>query len=208
MTGNKLIKVCGMTDGENIRQTEELDVDMIGLIFYPKSPRYVKAPPSYLPYRSRRVGVFVDETEENIKAIARKYRLQYVQLHGNESPDECERLQRTAGVRIIKTIPVACEKDLDATRNYLGYCDYFLFDTKCRQYGGSGQPFDWHILEHYKGETPFLLSGGIGPDSVEALSKLDHPQLAGYDLNSRFELRPGIKDIELLKRFLSIINRK
>ena len=94
---------------------------------------------------------------------------------------------------------------MQKTESYAGLCDYYLFDTKTSAYGGSGKQFDWEIVKSYTGETPFLLSGGIGPDSIPALKEFKHPMLAGYDLNSRFEIHPGIKDIPLLKEFIQQI---
>lgn len=201
MAQHKLIKVCGMKEGRNIRDIEQLGVNLIGMIFYSKSPRYVSGMPEYLPKNAKRVGVFVNEDIGFIQAISERFSLDYIQLHGDESPEYCKSLQ-TNGIRIIKNFPIAEEKDLERTAQYEGLCDYFLFDTKCDTYGGSGKPFDWNILHNYEGKTSFLLSGGIDLSSIESLKAFKHPRLAGYDINSRFETRPGKKDVEKTAKFV------
>lgn len=207
MTGNKLIKVCGMTDGQNINDIDKADIDLIGFVFYPQSPRCVGEMPGYLPQKAKRVGVFVDEDPEHILSIARRFDLDYLQLHGHETVETCRRL-RAEGFGIIKNFAVSTANDLTNTTAYEGACDYFLFDTRCESRGGSGRSFDWSLLEHYNGQTPFLLSGGIGPDSVSALRAFDHPRLAGYDLNSRFETRPGYKNADQIHTFVKAIKTK
>ena len=208
-----LIKVCGMREPENIRRLQEVAVDWIGLIFYPRSPRFFTADDRAVaaldslrdqPHSPRRVGVFVDASAEQMMQTATRYRLDYLQLHGSESPDTCYTLQKR-GYAVIKAFPIASEEDLQQTEAYEGRADYFLFDTKCSSYGGSGQAFDWQILAAYHGATPFLLSGGIRPESLEALLRFSHPRWAGIDLNSGFELRPGEKDIDRLRAFITSI---
>lgn len=263
-----IIKVCGLREVENIRQVCRLDVNWIGFIFYPRSPRYVlsglpdgpeeskqrflsnlfsaipgehafsagqdehpvsaegdkppfstrqgepsfPAGPEESPASSvnrarsvspapRRVGVFVDESAERIREIAATFRLDYLQLHGHETPDECYALQKR-GYSLIKAFSVGSAADLLRTEEYEGRADYFLFDTRCESYGGSGRRFDWDLLSAYTGETPFLLSGGIGPDSLDALRSFHHPRLAGIDLNSAFESSPGRKDVAKLAPFI------
>lgn len=203
MINGKIIKVCGMREAGNIKEVESLpEVDMIGFIFYPKSPRYIYEIPAYLPVRAQRVGVFVNEEKETVTMIADRFDLNYTQLHGNESPEYCRSLQN-AGLKIIKAFSIADTKDLNVVEEYEEFCNLFLFDTKCQQYGGSGNQFDWNILQAYNGRIPFLLSGGIHSSSANALKEFSHPRLAGYDLNSRFELTPGEKDPELLRAFLN-----
>ena len=198
------VKVCGMRDAENIRGVEALGIDMMGFIFYPKSSRYVSERPEYLPTKCKRVGVFVDEDVEIIKRIADDYALDFIQLHGHESPEQISPLLlRTSHLSIIKAFNIATEADLEATKRYQGFVDYFLFDTKGQSVGGNGEKFDWSILEAYNGDTPFLLSGGIGPDDAESVRAFQHPKCIGIDLNSRFEIEPGIKDIVKLKTFLN-----
>ena len=198
------VKVCGMREAENIRKVEALGIDMMGFIFYPKSSRYVSARPAYLPQKCKRVGVFVDEDIENIKKIADDYALDFIQLHGHESPEQISHLSLlTSHLSIIKAFNIATKEDLDATTPYAGLVDYFLFDTKGPSVGGNGEKFDWSVLEAYNGDTPFLLSGGIGPDDAERILDYHHPKCIGIDLNSRFEIEPGIKDITKLKTFLN-----
>ena len=207
-----MIKVCGMRDAENIREVEALGIDMMGFIFWPKSKRYVSTKPIYLPHKAKRVGVFVDEDAETIRQIADDYALDIIQLHGSESPEFIQELSKHISPRpcrggarggvFIKAFNIATAEDLEQTKAYEGLVDYFLFDTKATLPGGSGQQFDWSVLEAYKGETPFLLSGGIGPDDAERIRGFHHPQCLGIDLNSRFELSPALKDVDQLKEFI------
>lgn len=200
-----IIKVCGMTEAENIRAVEQLGVEMIGFIFYPKSPRYVYEMPAYLPVHAKRVGVFVNESKENVLMYADRFALDYVQLHGNESPEYCRSLYNS-GLHLIKAFSISQPKDITAVLDYKGVCDYYLFDTQTPQYGGSGNQFDWNLLHRYGGTTPFLLSGGINSYSAKAIKEFHHPQMAGIDLNSRFETAPGKKDVERIRKFLQEIN--
>ncbi len=238
-----IIKVCGMTCADNIAAAERLGVDIIGMVFYPKSPRYVKmirsragTIPDYSQERlnqlrstleretvepkatqrkhALRAGVFVDDMPQNIITRVYNYQLNYIQLHGTESRICCENLKRTIdpdihkGIRIIKAIPVAEATDIDRWQEYQGVVDMLLFDTRCKSVGGSGKSFDWKLLERYDGNIPFLLSGGIGPGDEERIRTFKHPQFAGIDLNSKFETKPGIKDITLLSNFISNIRHE
>ena len=205
MTKEFMIKVCGMRDAENIREVEALGIDLMGFIFWPKSSRYVSECPAYLPTKCKRVGVFVDEDIEQVKRIAEEYALDYIQLHGHESPEYCAQLK---GLKLIKAISVSGQDDIATYKTYEGLVDYFLFDTKCPSVGGSGQQFDWSVLSAYDGNTPFLLSGGIGPDDAEHLRASHHEKCVGIDLNSRFEIAPGLKDINKLKDFLNVLNNE
>lgn len=219
-----VIKVCGMRDAQNIREVSQLGVDMIGMVFYPKSPRYVEMQSSHagiipdyvkedINIKSAkspaRVGVFVDDMVQNIVTRVVNYHLDYVQLHGNEPREMCENLRLTLdpdirpGIKIIKAISVSDASDIQKYKEYVGAVDLFLFDTKCKTVGGSGQQFDWQVLEQYDGEVPFLLSGGIGPEDASRLHAFHHPKCIGIDLNSRFEIEPGVKDVEKLKGFLN-----
>ncbi|MBQ8047231.1 MAG: phosphoribosylanthranilate isomerase [Prevotella sp.] len=226
-----IIKVCGMRDADNIRAVEALGVDMLGFIFYPDSPRYVPmisskagiipdysnlSSPSSLYHqgdkrmekRPAKVGVFVDDMPQNIVTRVYNYDLDYVQLHGEESPVMIENLRRTLdpdihpGIKIMKALSISSEEDLQKAQMYEGLVDMLLFDTKCMTKGGSGKQFDWSILDAYEGPMPFLLSGGIGPEDVERIKAFRHPYFAGIDLNSRFETEPGRKDIGLLDTFV------
>ena len=194
-----MIKVCGMREPDNIRAVETLGIDLMGFIFWPKSSRYVSERPAYLPTHCKRVGVFVDEDLETVRRIADEYALDYIQLHGHESREYCAQLN---GLKLIKAISVSGHDDIATYKTYEGLVDYFLFDTKCPSVGGSGQQFDWSVLSAYDGSTPFLLSGGIGPDDAERVKAFHHSKCIGIDLNSRFELSPGLKDVAALRRFL------
>jgi len=198
-----MIKVCGMREAENIREVERLGIDMMGFIFWPKSSRYVSERPDYLPTNCKRVGVFVDEEIEQVKHIADEYQLDMIQLHGSELPDYiCGLRADVSSPAIIKAFNIATKEDFEITKPYEGIVDYFLFDTKGPSVGGNGVKFDWTVLADYVGETPFLLSGGIGPDDAARIRSFHHSQLAGIDLNSRFEITPGLKDINKLKEFI------
>jgi len=199
-----MIKVCGMREADNIREVEALGVDWMGFIFWPKSSRYVSERPAYLPTRCKRVGVFVNEEIEQVKRIAADYALDFIQLHGSESPDYARRLHLVCGdsIAIIKAFNIATVEDLETTKAYKGIVDYFLFDTKGKCVGGNGEKFDWSVLADYNGETPFLLSGGIGPDDAERVKTFHHSLCIGIDLNSRFEVKPGVKDVTALASFL------
>ena len=195
-----------MREGGNIREVEALGIDMMGFIFWPKSSRYVSEQPEYLPTKCKRVGVFVDEDIETIKKIADDYALDFIQLHGHESPEQISHLSSlTSHLSIIKAFKIATADDLEATKPYEGLVDYFLFDTKAQLPGGSGQQFDWSVLTNYVGKTPFLLSGGIGPDDAERVKAFHHPKCIGIDLNSKFEVEPGLKDINKLREFIKEI---
>lgn len=202
-----------MREAANIRGIEALGIDWLGLIFWPKSSRYVSERPDYLPRNAKRVGVFVDETPEKIVSISRLYGLDYIQLHGHESTTDINRLHQaiadqgsaTIPPQLIKAFSIATTSDLEQAKAYEGHVDYFLFDTKGPSVGGNGTQFDWEVLNAYHGHTPFLLSGGIGPDDATRIRAFNHPQCIGIDLNSRFELSPGLKDAQKLKTFLQKI---
>ena len=197
-----MIKVCGMRDAQNIRDVESLGVDWIGMIFWPKSKRYVAEVPSYLPGHLKKVGVFVDSTLDDILQHISDYQLDIIQLHGQESPDFAKALKPHT---IIKAFNIEKADDLLQTEKYEGIADYFLFDTKGKMVGGNGQKFDWSVLTAYQGKTPFLLSGGIGPEDIESVKSFHHPRYVGIDLNSRFESEPGFKNINQLKTFINHI---
>ena len=207
MERKRIIKVCGMTDASNIRQVAETGVDWIGMIFWQPSSRCCHDPgvAQTIPEGIQRVGVFVDEEVETIVRRTEECGLNRVQLHGRETATSIRQLRQRLpqGVEIIKAISILTLDDLALAEDYEPLVDYLLFDTKCKTVGGSGRQFDWSILNHYQGQRPFLLSGGIGPDDARRLAAFSHPQRAGYDLNSRFETAPGIKNVEALQRFLA-----
>ena len=205
-----LTKVCGMRDAENIRAVERLGINLMGFIFWPHSSRYVSEPPAYLPTACRRVGVFVDATIDDVRQHMADYSLDYLQLHGQESPEYIRALRTVCGdsiATIIKAFNIATAADLAQTKPYEGLADLFLFDTRGKSVGGNGSKFDWTVLTDYNGTTPFILSGGIGPDDAEQLRAFQHPKCTGIDLNSRFELAPGLKDITALRKFFTELNR-
>lgn len=199
------IKVCGMKYPDNIKALNKLSIDFVGMIFYEKSPRYVdNLNPEDICDLFRegkeRVGVFVNADMDYIIQMADKYSLDLIQLHGDESPDFCKEVNKR--IPVIKAFSISESSDFEKTKAYEGLCHYFLFDTKTPQYGGSGKKFDWNILNEYKGNTPFILSGGISVDDAETIKKMNHPQFFGIDLNSKFETEPGRKDITLLQQFI------
>ena len=199
-----IIKVCGMREGDNIRALEKLDIDWMGFIFYAGSPRYVPDEDELLyaiqSCSKIKVGVFVNEKQEEIIRKIAKYQLDYVQLHGDETPDFCSKLKEE-GYAVIKAFSISSEADLSQTLAYEPFADYFLFDTKGSGYGGTGKRFDWTVLEAYRGNVPFLLSGGIGPEHVYELQAFQHPLMVGIDLNSRFEVSPALKNLVDIERF-------
>ena len=243
-----IVKVCGMRDADNVQQVAQLGVDMMGFIFYPKSPRcfedlkdskdskdakddtkdseddFFVLPRSEADENVKRVGVFVNAEFPDIERQILRLGLDAVQFHGNESPEFCKDFQKknedflfnyikpwldkhglpfhTKPLQVIKAISVSTAEDIQKYKEYVGAVDLFLFDTKCKTVGGSGQQFDWQVLEQYDGDVPFLLSGGIGPEDAEKVKEFHHPKCVGIDLNSKFEIEPGLKDVEKLKTFL------
>lgn len=206
------IKVCGMRQSANVQEVARLKPDLMGFIFYPKSKRFVgedfdpSIVKSVMP-EVQTVGVFVNEEVEKVLSLVRKYSLDFVQLHGNESPASCQAI-REKGIKVLKAFCIHNEFDWTALEPYTDSCDYFLFDTSTIDYGGSGVKFNWKILENYKLAKPFVLSGGIGPEDADIIKSIQHPQLAGIDINSRFEVEPGLKNVGLLQTFISKIRAK
>lgn len=202
------IKVCGLKYGDNILEISKLNVDMMGFIFYRKSPRFIEnfLKPEIIeriPKKIEKIGVFVNSSIEEIKDAVFNYKLTGVQLHGNETPEECELLKD--GVLVIKSFLINDNFDFNVLKAYQYCCDYFLFDTYSKDYGGSGKKFDWNLLKSYKLDTPFFLSGGISFDDAEMICNFSHPKFFGIDINSRFEIFPGLKDIEKIKKFINLL---
>ena len=196
-----------MRDPENIAEVSKLDINLMGFIFWPRSKRYVENPEmSCCRSPLLKTGVFVNATVEEIMEKVRRFSLDFVQLHGDETPEECQGLKEM-GVQVIKAFPISSEEDLCRTKPYEGCVSYFLFDTKTEGRGGSGRLFDWNVLSSYAGTTPFFLSGGLKTEYVEEIGKFHHKQLAGIDLNSGFEKEPGLKDVDLLKDFINKIRQ-
>lgn len=202
------IKVCGMTQADQVAQLAGLGVSFAGFIFYPKSPRYVFKHMTTSQIRSinsvNKVGVFVNASVEEVLHMVDECRLHMVQLHGDENPKFCEKIADY--VSVVKAFRLSENDSLDyMIRPFMDVCDMFLFDTMGAGYGGTGKKFDWNLLRNTRIGKPFLLSGGIEPGDEESLKHFekDHGDNAFFavDINSRFETSPGIKDMELVKRF-------
>ncbi|RXI24433.1 MAG: N-(5'-phosphoribosyl)anthranilate isomerase [Candidatus Amulumruptor caecigallinarius] len=208
---DKKLKICGMRDADNIREIAALSPDYMGFIFYDKSPRSAIGMPqsnlSLLSSATRPVGVFVNESAETIHAICNAYGIDTVQLHGAETPLFCRELQ-SRGLHVWKAFGLDDGFDFSLLTPYKDTVEMFVFDTKTSAHGGSGQRFDWKILDRYTLDVPYLLSGGIGPEaSDEVLRSFSRPHLAGIDLNSRFESSPGFKDSEKLTNFVITLTK-
>ena len=208
------LKICGMKDPQNAEKVAALQPDYMGLIFYDKSPRYVTQEILLVDKKIRKTGVFVDAAEAYILEKVEEYDLAAVQLHGNESPEFCRSLKNDifeAGleVQLIKVFSVGEDFDFELLKAYENEVDFFLFDTKGKNRGGNGSSFNWEIMKKYDSATPFFLSGGIGPEDLPQIKVLysffrkkgkDNP-FYGLDVNSRFEISPGLKNEEQLKTF-------
>lgn len=207
-----LVKVCGMRNAENIRAVEAAGADWMGFIFCETSPRHVVDRPAYLPEHCVRVGVFVDAAIDTIAAKQAAFGLSVIQLHGQEPPGYCTALRAALpeGMTLMKMLPIRTAGDLGQTDAYEDVVDMFLLEPKAKadgmeHYGGSGRQFDWQLVEHYTSCHPFLLSGGIRPEDASELVRLNHPRLLGYDLNSRFEIAPALKDATKIRTFIQTI---
>jgi len=189
------LKVCGMKYSQNITEIENLFPDLMGFIFYEKSKRFFNQPEINLNNKVKRVGVFVNENIQEIKNKIKKYKLDYVQLHGEENVNFCHSLQTF--VKIIKVFKIDYNFNFKKTEEFEEVCDYFLFDTKSQLHGGSGKKFDWDLLKNYNCKKDFFLSGGIDISDIEEIKKIvnSYP-IAGIDVNSKFELDNLEKDKE------------
>lgn len=207
MVINKVkIKICGMKLTQNINSISLLNPDFIGFIFYPDSPRDIGNPLHIETFtKIKKVGVFVKNSIENILQKVQKYALDFVQLHGDESIEFCEQLYKN-NVSIIKVFRINEDFSFSCIQKYINYSVYFLFETHCLEYGGSGRKFSWEKISEYSFETPFFLSGGIGTKDVESIKKIIHPKFFGVDLNSKFEIEPGNKNRDELRRFIHKIS--
>ena len=196
-----------MRNLDNIESLLALNPDFVGFIFYKKSKRFVREFPNIIfPKGIKKIGVFVNESIRELLRTIDKHQLDGVQLHGNESPEFCDELVQVLGnkkksVTIIKAFSVDEEFDFDFTTPFNRSCDFFLFDTKGKDYGGNGVKFNWKILENYNGETLFLLSGGIAKQDVHEIKNFGHKSFWGIDINSGFEIEPGLKNINEIKEF-------
>ena len=210
------IKVCGMRDPQNILNLAELKPDYMGLIFYPKSKRFVADPDkdilASLSGSISLTGVFVDEQEGDVVQKVLSYGLSAVQLHGAESPEYCRSLRTklidslpNKHIELIKAFGIDQGFDFSSLEPYYELVDYFLFDTKTSEHGGSGIAFDWAVLDQYNGEKQFFLSGGLSPENIKGLFNLATKKIYALDLNSRFETEPGVKNIESLRSAFKLI---
>lgn len=203
---NKLkIKVCGTREAINIKALSNLPIDYIGFIFYAKSSRFVEEAIDFLiPKNIKKVGVFVNATLEEIKEKIQYYDLQVVQLHGDENPELCKQVQKL-GIETFKAFGIDDDFEWDSVKEYENVVDYFLFDTKSKAYGGTGESFNWDKLKANPYAKPFFLSGGISIENIKEAAIFNDERLYGLDLNSKFEIQPALKNIELLTQALSII---
>jgi phosphoribosylanthranilate isomerase len=199
------LKICGMKYPDNILEVGSLLPDYMGFIFWEKSARYFDGIIPQLPKSIKKVGVFVNERIEVILAKVQKYDLQAVQLHGHESVEFCQDLKNKIenSIEIIKVFSVDDSFDFEVLKPFESVCDYFLFDTKGKLPGGNGTTFDWKVLEKYPSSKPFFLSGGIGIEEMEAVKEISKTNLPLYaiDVNSKFEIEPGLKNTEKLNSF-------
>lgn len=198
-----------MRDPVNISGVVAALPDYLGFIFYPKSSRFIGFESltevlAAVPDSIKKVGVFVNETPEKVLEIRQVWKLDVVQLHGNETPEYCRKMKDT-GMVIFKAFSVDEQFDFKKLEAYSGVCDYFLFDTKGQSPGGTGQKFNWELLDNYHFNVPFFLSGGIVPDDLPLIKSFHHPYLAGIDINSGFEISPALKDVEKVRKFFSEI---
>lgn len=208
------VKVCSLTQMEQLQALDDAGVEFVGLMLYPKSPRYLGnllAPEDVrrARWRTNKVGVFVNPTYEEVMRAVDAYGLHMVQLHGDETPKFCERISEQ--LETIKAFRVAADDNMEwRVRNYNGACDLFLFDTAGQNYGGTGRKFDWELLVKSQFSKPFILSGGIGPADVEHIrgfaGSAAGSKLFAIDVNSKFESRPGVKDLEILKPFIDAVH--
>ncbi len=203
-----IIKVCGIKTKENISFLSKSKIDMVGLNFYRPSSRYIDDDIEInifdkLGDHIKRVGVFVNEKASAIFEISQRFKLDYVQLHGDEDANFCSKVAEQ--IPIIKVFRIDETFHFESSLADYSMATYFLFDTQTKNYGGSGKKFDWEKLKQYSGDIPFLLSGGIGPDDASQILDIDHPKFIGIDINSKFESQPGIKDRNLVLPFVSLL---
>ena len=191
---------------DNIIDVANLRPDYLGFIFYESSPRHFNGIIPNISHEIKRVGVFVDASMENVLEKVNRYNLDAVQLHGKESPEFCSTLKSTNDAfEIIKVFSIKDQFDFELLKPYEPVCDYYLFDTKGELPGGNGYTFDWNVLSNYPSSKPFFLSGGIGIDQIESIHSFVQNKISNLciaiDVNSRFEIEPGLKDTLKLKEF-------
>lgn len=201
------IKVCGMKEPENIKALAELKPDYMGFICYDLSPRYIADLPAEvltaLPESICKTAVFVNEEAANIDDLINQMGFNAVQLHGSESPAFCQALR--GKVTVLKAFGVDDDFDFKQLNAYAGHVDYFMFDTKTIGHGGSGKTFNWDILNKYQLDVPFFICGGLSPENIASVKEIKHPAFYGVDLNSRFEIKAGLKNIDQLRNAFNIL---
>jgi len=199
------LKVCGMKYQDNILEVSALNPDYMGFIFYEKSPRRISEPAPEVPKNIKKVGVFVNASTDTITKNIDEFGLNVVQLHGDETAEFCKNI-RTKNIEIIKVFSVKNNFNFNKLKPFEAHVDYFLFDTKGPNPGGNGYCFDWSILENYDSKTPYFLSGGIGLEEIETLNEFKNSAAAkqcyAIDVNSKFEIKPALKDSIKLKKFI------
>lgn len=201
------IKVCGMKYGVNLQEVEDFQPDYLGLIFYEKSERCMKrilSSSDLKRIRIKKIGVFVNQSLEEIEVAITDFSLDAVQLHGNETPEFCT-LLKGKDIKVIKAFAVNDEFNFEDTKEYKGCCDYFLFDTKGNKKGGNGIAFNWNILKNYDQQIPFFLSGGIGPENIWEVLELKDLNIYCIDINSKVEHFPGFKNTDKVKETIALI---
>jgi len=205
------LKICGMKYQENMTEVAALQPDYLGFIFYDKSSRNFDTTIPELSSSIKKTGVFVNEDLQIVIEKIKIFNLQAVQLHGEETPKYCSKLKSEA-IEIIKVFSIKNEFNFEVLAPYETVCDYFLFDTKGKHPGGNGYTFDWNVLNNYPSTKPFFLSGGIGFNEIEDVKTFQESSASKYcyalDVNSKFEIEPGLKDIELLSQFKNRLNLK
>lgn len=203
------LKICGMTQAANIAAVAALQPDYMGFIFYQNSPRCIGRVSSelikYVPSTIKTTGVFVNEKIESVKQYITLLNLKAVQLHGSESSAYCAELKQTS-IEVIKAFGIDANFDFAQLNAYLNVVDYFLFDTQTPVHGGSGKVFDWNLLSNYHLEKPFFLSGGIDLIHVNDIKKMQKQWLYAIDINSKFEIEPGLKNVEKIKEFIQMLS--
>jgi phosphoribosylanthranilate isomerase len=206
------LKICGMKYPENMLEVGALLPDYMGFIFWEKSARYFDGILPELPKSIKKVGVFVNASVEEILEKTEKHNLQTIQLHGDESAEFCELLKNKLPnlIDIIKVFSILDTFDFAILNSYENVCDFFLFDTKGKLPGGNGTTFDWDVLKKYPSTKPFFLSGGIGIEEMEAVNEILKTNLPVYaiDVNSKFEIEPGLKNTQLCKDVINHVQKR
>lgn len=204
------LKICGLKYPENIKKITTMNLDYIGFIFYKNSPRYIENNFSVdfvnsIPEHIQKVGVFVNESEDNIFNTIAQYNLNAIQLHGNESEQICKEFKPY--IKVIKAFCIDEQFNFSILEKYIHSVDYFLFDTASESYGGTGKAFNHQLLLNYTYKVPFFMSGGIDGTKLKTIIDLNLKYLYALDINSKFEINPGLKDVSKIKTFINQLNQ-